>query len=291
MVYHLPGCCRKTVAGLGSGRLSSQQRLTMVQQSALCLTVLLLGVSYGIIVPWKSCPEIVMGDTSDYDCDLWKQMWRLVPFAHIPGGASSMTLFHNPYSAISCVYFDFFCRKDSSILGDLYMTPVRSESLVCPGFSIMIEDNVWQLRLPTNPSAKECQTVDRWLTMDIFAYRQNDFIFAYSCRQRGENQPVIIGAWILGDMNATEQKRASILQDTRKLTMKIPGFRDDWWFYPKASTVCETNATCDYLANCKMLPDAQEMQIPLQETSPMMYLTLVPFMRFRETSGPCGYAQ
>uniref|UniRef100_A0A182K224 Uncharacterized protein n=1 Tax=Anopheles christyi TaxID=43041 RepID=A0A182K224_9DIPT len=248
----------------------------MANKGALYTVVLLFGVSNGMMVPWESCPEIVMGDMSDYDCDLWQHMWRLVPLAHIPGGASSMTLFHNPYKSINCVYFDFYCRKDLSILGDLYLRPVHSDSLVCPGFSILLEENLWQLRLFTNPHAKECQTVDRWLSMDIFVYRQHDYIFVYSCRQRGENLPIIIGAWILGDLNATVEKRASILQETRKLTMKIPGFRDDWWFYPKASTECESNATCDYLANCKISLDAQEMQVPLLETSKTMYLSLVP---------------
>uniref|UniRef100_A0A182PKK2 Lipocalin/cytosolic fatty-acid binding domain-containing protein n=1 Tax=Anopheles epiroticus TaxID=199890 RepID=A0A182PKK2_9DIPT len=249
---------------------------SIISKGTFCHVFLLHAATYGIIVPWKSCPEIEMDSALDYDCDLWKQSWQLEPLAHIPGGASSMTLFHNPYQSINCVYFEFFCRKDSSILGDLYLSPVGHRSLVCPGFSIVLEDNTWQLRLFTNPNAKECQTVDRWLSMDIFAYRQNDYIFVYSCRQRADNLPVIIGAWILGDRNASEQKRANILQDMRKLSMKIPGFRDDWWFYPKGTMVCESNATCDYLANCKISADAEEMLVPSQETSRTMYMVLVP---------------
>uniref|UniRef100_A0A182VZ08 Uncharacterized protein n=1 Tax=Anopheles minimus TaxID=112268 RepID=A0A182VZ08_9DIPT len=249
-----------------------------MSKGALCLVALLLirRVSYGLIVPWKNCPKIVMGDTSDYDCDLWKHRWSLVPLAHIPGGASSMTLFHNPYQALSCVYFDFYCRKDSSIFGDLYLNPTTTLNLVCPGFNIALEENHWNVELLTNPSSKDCQTVDRWLSLDIFAYRQNEYIFLYGCRQRGENLPVVIGAWILGVMNATEEKRTSILQDTRKLAMKIPGFRDDWWFYPESGEKCRMNETCDYLANCKMSVDVQEIQVPQQDSSLTTYLVLVP---------------
>uniref|UniRef100_A0A182SH39 Uncharacterized protein n=1 Tax=Anopheles maculatus TaxID=74869 RepID=A0A182SH39_9DIPT len=217
-----------------------------------------------------------MGYTLDYDCDLWKYMWRLVPLAHIPGGVSSMTMFHNPYHGLNCVYFDFFCRKDSYILGDLYLTSVSRDLLVCPGFSIALEDNRWQLKLLTNPNSKDCQTVERWLSLDIFAYRQNEYIFVYGCWQRDENRPIVIGAWILGDMNATEEKRASILQDTRKLAMKIPGFRDDWWFYPQDTEECIANETCDYLANCKMPLNMEEIQVPLQNSYLTAYLVLVP---------------
>uniref|UniRef100_A0A182S038 Uncharacterized protein n=1 Tax=Anopheles funestus TaxID=62324 RepID=A0A182S038_ANOFN len=203
-------------------------------------------------------------------------MWRLVPLAHIPGGASSMTLFHNPYQSLNCIYFDFYCRKDTSILGDLYMTPRRKRHLVCPGFSITLEENRWQMELLTNPASKECQTLDRWLSLDIFAYRQNEYIFVYGCRQRDENMPVVIGAWILANINATEEMRTDIMQDTRKLAMKIPGFRDEWWFYPESAEKCQVNETCDYLANCKISPDVQEMEVPLQDSSLTTYLVLVP---------------
>uniref|UniRef100_A0A182NCE7 Uncharacterized protein n=1 Tax=Anopheles dirus TaxID=7168 RepID=A0A182NCE7_9DIPT len=214
-----------------------------------------------------------MGDWSGYDCDLWKPVWRLVPLAHIPGGSSSMTLFHNPYELLNCVHFDFFCRKDVVILGDLYLRPVHVESLVCPGFSIFLEDGLWQLQLYTNPKSKECLAMDRWLTMDVFVFQREEYIFAYGCRERKENRPIVIGAWILVDGNATVERRERVLQDARQLAMKIPGFRDEWWLYPNVADQCAgINATCDYLANCLVDLDGQELPAPTLESSLSLYL-------------------
>uniref|UniRef100_A0A182JJA4 Uncharacterized protein n=1 Tax=Anopheles atroparvus TaxID=41427 RepID=A0A182JJA4_ANOAO len=156
--------------------------------------------------------SIQMGEVKDYDCDLDRVVWLLSPLANVPGGANSLNIFHNPYPPLGCINLAFYCRKDETILGDLHYETHSVSSLVCPGFSILLAKGALSLQLRTNPAAEECKTVDRWLSLDLFVYRQNDFIFMYGCHQVSESLPVSIGAWILVDANATVAKRDRVLQ-------------------------------------------------------------------------------
>uniref|UniRef100_A0A182QYG2 Uncharacterized protein n=1 Tax=Anopheles farauti TaxID=69004 RepID=A0A182QYG2_9DIPT len=239
------------------------------------LAVLLAIGTSGIVVPWRSCPVIALEDWSDYDCDLMGPAWRLEPLAHIPGGSNSMNLFHNPYERLNCVHFYFYCRKERSILGDLYIVPTHMSSLVCPGYSIFLEDGIWQLQIFTNPWSKMCKTVDRWLSMDMFTFRQDEYIFTYGCRERSENQPIVIGAWILVDANATAEQRKRVIEDARQIALNIPGFRNEWWVYPNAADQCtDINATCNYLANCMAGADAPVLHATSLVSSSSLYIVL-----------------
>ncbi|KFB37402.1 hypothetical protein ZHAS_00004533 [Anopheles sinensis] len=223
-----------------------------------------------------------MGEMTDYDCDLEKTAWVLNPLAHIPGGGSTMNPFHNPYPPLDCVYITFYCRKDSFILGDLHIEPhVRNG--VCPGFNILLAKGSWKVQLATNPGSKECQTAERWFSLDLFVYRQNDYIFMYGCHQASENLPVRVGAWVLVDANATQAKRERILEMTRRLALKIPGFRDEWWSFPplvSSNRKCYGNWTCDYLANCVTSKDQDVLANVTHEseTAEMVYMVVGPLL-------------
>uniref|UniRef100_A0A182FKT6 Uncharacterized protein n=1 Tax=Anopheles albimanus TaxID=7167 RepID=A0A182FKT6_ANOAL len=216
-------------------------------------------VTLGYTVSWKTCPKLPTEQKPAYNCDLSQFAWKLQVLAYVPGGADSINLYHNPYPPLNCVTFNFYCRKDSFILGDLYIIPCEKSSLVCPGFNILLVESNWKVELLTNPFAPECKTVSRWLALDLFVYEQDQFIFMYGCNQPAEDQPVQVGAWLLADNNATERGIDEVLRRKLMLTQKIPGFRDDWWVYPNPHDECDQqNSNCDYLAKCLVSPDVEE---------------------------------
>ncbi|KAL9704901.1 hypothetical protein quinque_008419 [Culex quinquefasciatus] len=195
-------------------------------------------------------------------CDINLISWELEALAHIPGGSHSVNPFHNPYGPhFSCSFFIFFCREDQLAFGDLYLTPKVRPNMVCPGVQLIKMDHrAWQVEILSNPNAKACEEAEKWTTVDLVVYRQNQSIIMYGCKEHDKDNRVEIGAWILANRNGNDEMKQDVLDMGLELFDQIPEIKRNWWEFPIYSTDCLTELNCSYYADCVTKNDVMEME-------------------------------
>uniref|UniRef100_A0A182QJB1 Uncharacterized protein n=1 Tax=Anopheles farauti TaxID=69004 RepID=A0A182QJB1_9DIPT len=234
-----------------------------------------------MIVPWNNCPRVAFEETElqANDCECSPNGWFLQPLAHIPVDGSSLTIFHNPFAPLNCVTFEFYCRKEWGLFGDLLFFAQQEIKRICQPYNFIFNKNknLWRADMATNPEAEVCRKVKKWLWLDVFIIRDKEFIFMYGCRKKDANLPPSVGAWVLVSLNATEKQRRRVWGEVQLLTAKIPGFKDEWWFTPDEGKPCLQNRTCDYLVNCQTTSEGDEVFVPLLTNNLRnVYMILVP---------------
>lgn len=238
-----------------------------------------LKLSHTLITNQKLCPKLPNSGPQTASCDINLISWELEALAHIPGGSHSINPFHNPYGPhFSCSFFLFFCREDQLVFGDLYLTAKVRPNMVCPGLQlIQMDQRAWQVQINHNPIAKACDKAEKWTTIELVVYQQNQFIFIYGCKEHEKDNSVELGAWILVNKNATDEMKQNVLDLGLELFDKIPGIKRDWWVFPNYSTDCLTELNCSYYADCVTKNDFMEMKRDAgSETVNLSYSIIFP---------------
>lgn len=239
----------------------------------------LLKLSYSLITNQKHCPILPNANPPTASCDINLLSWELEALAHIPGGSHSVNPFHNPYGPhFSCSFFIFFCREDQLAFGDLYLTAKVRPNMVCPGLQLIKMDRrAWQVEILHNPKAKACEGAEKWTTVDMVLYRQNQSIIMYGCKEHEKDKSVELGAWILANRNGTDEMKQDVLDMGLELFDQIPEIKRDWWEFPNYSTDCLTELNCSYYAECVTKNDVMEVEREARsETVNFSYAIIVP---------------
>lgn len=232
----------------------------------------------------KLCPKIPTTILpTNATCDTKVNMWNLEALAHIPGGGHSINPYHNPYGPDqSCSSFQFYCRDDlPELLGDLYLVPKTVPNLVCSAISFSHVGSSWQAHIDLNPFRAECNTVEKWTNVELFVYEQNEYIFVYSCKVHEKDTSTEFGAWILVNVNSTVERKQEVLKTGLELFDQIPGFRRDWWVYPRDSVACWKDVNCSYFSNCFPENDLPEKSLELKVNSVnLRFFSIIPVLLF-----------